>query len=609
MTFRKKTTVTALGIIAGLLSCTKEFNDIDSQILPESSFLFENETFPVDVSHLQIDEARTDNLSLFQLGYFEDPVFGKTAAHFTTQITLPLSGINNFGSTSAEVESDGLLIEDSLDKPAHDEQETITSVWLEIPFVTNQRDSDGDGVIDSLDVDPNDRESDSDGDSLTDYEESRNPNLNPLDPDTDGDGINDDQDDSTVHPDPNANSYEIDLVYGDTEQVHFQVHKSDFYLRTLDPDANFEEDQAYFSDFDLLQQGLASTVLFDGNITLDFNEIVTYKEDDPDTEDVDESEEVEERLSPRIRIPLQNTALFQDILDKEGSSELENNEAFQTYFQGLVLSIGESSPVLMQLNFSAGQLILEYDYQNLVLKEDGDASNQDDYIVEPASNSFALSMGGVRFNTLSQSDLSSEVAIAVSGTDNQENIYLKGGLGVFAQIDLFSGAAGQALLEDLQSKPWLINETNLILYVDPSKTALMGNVEQPERLYLYDMTNHLPIIDYDTDSSSGSYSDQIKTNYGGIAQFNDAGQIVSYKFRLTNHLSNLLRNPEDFENVPLGLSVTSNILNTATTNTQDQMEVPASMISSPLGTILAGPNHQNPDLRLKLEVFYTEYQQ
>ena len=265
MTFRKKTTVTALGIITGLFSCTKEFNDIDSQILPESSFLFENETFAVDVSHHLIDEVRTDNLSLFQLGHFEDPVFGKTTAHFTTQITLPISGINNFGSTSAEVESDGLLIEDSLDKPAHDEQETITGVWLEIPFVTNQRDSDGDGVIDSLDVDPNDRESDSDGDSLTDYEESRNSNLNPLDPDTDGDGINDDQDDSTVHPDPNANSYEIDLVYGDTEQVHFQVHKSDFYLRTLDPDANFEENQAYFSDFDLLQQGLASTVLCDEN--------------------------------------------------------------------------------------------------------------------------------------------------------------------------------------------------------------------------------------------------------------------------------------------------------------------------------------------------------
>ena len=296
-------------------------------------------------------------------------------------------------------------------------------------------------------------------------------------------------------------------------------------------------------------------------------------------------------------------------MDKEGSSELENNEAFQTYFQGLVLSIDESSPVLMQLNFSAGQLILEYDYQNLVLKEDGDASNQDDYIVEPASNSFALSMGGVRFNSLSQSDLSSEVANAVSGTDNQENIYLKGGLGVFAQIDLFSGTEGLALLEDLQSKPWLINETNLILYVDPSKTALMGNVEQPERLYLYDMTNQLPIIDYDTDSSSGNYSDQIKTNYGGIAQYNDAGQIVSYKFRLTNHLSNLIRNPEDFENVSLGLSVTSNILNTATTTTQDQREVPVSMVSSPLGTILAGPNHQNPDLRLKLEVFYTEYQQ
>lgn len=615
MTFRHKTTVMTLGVMTALLSCTKEFNDIDPQILPGSSFLFESESFGVETSHHQVGVVRTDNISRFQLGHIEDPIYGKISAHYTTQISLPLTGGNSFGSVDTETEANGLQITSqdadtlTVDRPAHDEQETVTGVWLEIPYITNQRDSDGDGVIDALDVDPNDRESDSDGDNLSDFDESRDVNLNPLDPDTDGDGINDDIDEDTVHPDPGVNSYEIDLVYGDPEQVRFQIHKSDYYLRTLDPNANFEEGQAYYSDFDLLQLGLAPTVLFDGDITLDFNEIVTYKEDDPNTEDVDESEEVDERLSPRLRIPLQNTELFQDILDKEGGVELDSNEAFQMYFQGLVLRIAESSPILMQLNFSAGQLVVEYDYQNMVLKEDGVAYKQEDYIVEADSSSLLLSMSGIRFNTFAQTGFSSDVSNVITGIDNQENIYLKGGPGVMAQIDLFSGTSGQALLEDLQSRPWLINEANLILYVDQIQTALMGDIAQPERLYLFDATNHVPIIDFDIDESGGNYSDQIKTNYGGIPQYDDANNIVSYKFRLTKHLSNLLRSPDDFENVSLGLSVTSNILNIANTNTLDDMEVPASMIGNPLGTVLAGPNHSNPDLRLKLEVFYTEYEE
>lgn len=608
MTFRHKTTVMTLGVMTALLSCTKEFNDIDPQILPGSSFLFESESFGVAVSHHQVGVVRTDNLNQFQLGHIEDPVYGKLSATFTTQVSLPLNYVNIFGTVNADTEANGTQ-SDTVDKPAHDEQETVTAVWLEIPFLTNQRDSDGDGVIDALDVDPNDPTSDSDGDNLSDTEESRNPNLNPLNPDTDGDGINDDVDEDTVHPDAGANSYEINSVYGDLEQVRFQIHKSDYYLRTLDPNANFEEGQAYYSDFDLLQLGHAPTVLFDGDITLDFNEIVTYKEDDPTTEDVDESEEVDERLSPRLRIPLQNTELFQEILDKEGGVELDSNEAFQMYFQGLVMSIAESSPILMQLNFSAGQLMVEYDYQKLVLKEEGDATVQEDYIVEAASSSLTLSMSGIRFNTFAQTGFSADVMSAVSGNDNQENIYLKGGPGIMAQIDLFSGISGQVLLEELQSRPWLVNEANLILYVDQTQTALMGDIAQPERLYLFDATNHVPIIDFDIDDSGGNYSDQIKINYGGIPQYDDANNIVSYKFRLTKHLSNLLRNPEDFENVSLGLSVTSNILNIANTTTLNDVEVPASMIGNPLGTVLAGPNHSNPDLRLKLEVFYTEYEE
>ena len=74
------------------------------------------------------------------------------------------------------------------------ENETVTAVYLEIPFFTNQNDKDNDGVIDSLDADPDDPQSNSDGDELTDIIETQ-AGLNPLSSDSDGDGILDHNDD------------------------------------------------------------------------------------------------------------------------------------------------------------------------------------------------------------------------------------------------------------------------------------------------------------------------------------------------------------------------------------------------------------------------------
>ena len=48
-----------------------------------------------------------------------------------------------------------------------DEEEKVKEVFRN-PFFSNTNDSDNDGVIDSLDADPNDPASNSDGDELTD---------------------------------------------------------------------------------------------------------------------------------------------------------------------------------------------------------------------------------------------------------------------------------------------------------------------------------------------------------------------------------------------------------------------------------------------------------
>ena len=81
------------------------------------------------------------------------------------------------------------------------------------PFFSNTNDSDNDGVIDSLDVDPNDPASNSDGDELTDIVEFQS-GLNPLSSDSDGDGILDHNDSDNSSYDSENNVYDIDSIYG-----------------------------------------------------------------------------------------------------------------------------------------------------------------------------------------------------------------------------------------------------------------------------------------------------------------------------------------------------------------------------------------------------------
>ena len=63
--------------------------------------------------------------------------------------------------------------------------------------------------------------------------------------------------------------------------------------------------------------------LFDGRIKLNFDEIrFYYNEDDPDTPDIDETTQVENRLTPRLRIPLDPNFFQEKLIDLEGTESL-----------------------------------------------------------------------------------------------------------------------------------------------------------------------------------------------------------------------------------------------------------------------------------------------
>ena len=103
------------------------------------------------------------------------------------------------------------------------------------PIFTNQNDRDNDGVIDSLDADPDDPESNSDGDELSDLLELQS-GLNPLSSDSDGDGILDHNDDENDTYESENKVYEIDSLYGNPNaSFDLKVYELTYFLNSLDP--------------------------------------------------------------------------------------------------------------------------------------------------------------------------------------------------------------------------------------------------------------------------------------------------------------------------------------------------------------------------------------
>ena len=141
-----------------------------------------SESFPVFTFQESIERVETRVQNMVQLGKIEHPVFGVSKASIVSQLSIS----NNlfFGDLRQDIED----MENPSSISIIPENEEVIAVYLDLPFFTNQKDKDNDGVIDSLDADPEDPESNSDGDELTDFIETQ-AGLNPLSSDSDGDGI------------------------------------------------------------------------------------------------------------------------------------------------------------------------------------------------------------------------------------------------------------------------------------------------------------------------------------------------------------------------------------------------------------------------------------
>jgi len=584
-----------------LFSCTKEFNTIGTEILKDDSFETKVQDIEVYASQKIIGAFNTTNLPIYQIGEIRDNIFGSVTSSFITQ--LQLSRYNpSFGIASQEKENTG----DPLNITVIEENELVTEVYLDIPFFTNRNDKDGDGVIDSYDVDDNDVNSDSDGDGVSDAQERAN-GTDPLNPDTDGDGIPDGQDDDTVNPNPGATVYDVDSLLGNfNEKKKKKIQEMDYYLREYDPADNFESRQRYYSDNNILEN-FAGQTLFDGEVQIDKNELLIYREDDPETDDIDESEEVKERLSPRIRIPL-NSEFFQSkLIDKEGSIDLANYDNFNLYFKGIYINAYDFiDPLMMILDFDSAEIVINYEYDKYNKNNTEDDITDD--TIDRESKDFKITFNGNKINLIKKEPFSSEIINNINSTNTLAKIYLKGGEGLMAEIDLFKDSQGNDLLDDIKSRPWLINEANLTFYVDRQTIDLNGGLIEPFRVYLYDLDTSLPLVDYYIDETQGPRRSEKKINHGGMLEIDSDSHGIKYKIRISEHINNIVR--KDSTNKKLGLVLSSSITNILSTElkTPTLESAPQTTVINPLGTVLYGPepDQSHYDKRLKLELFYSE---
>ena len=586
-----------------LFSCNKDYNTVGLNLIDNNPFRTSLEEVPVFVKMRKIPPYVSNSLTTFQLGEFEDNIYGTSMVSFLGQLNFEDPSLA-FGNISQSKE----------DNPDTDnisqipEEETVKNVFLDIPFFTNVDDDDNDGVINLYDVDSTDPYSDSDGDGVSDADES-NAGQNPLDPDTDGDGIPDGEDTESVNPNAGGTLYELDSLLGNSNaSFKLKVSELDYFLRPYDPEVNFEQFQKYYSN-NSLASDFSGTTLYEDEISINSKELVFYNEDDPETEDVDESETVKERLTPRIRVELDKDFFQTRILDKEGSDDISNLDNFKLYFKGIVLETFDfSEPLLMILNFNEAEIKVEYEYKEY--NKQGTTDDTSDDTVDIADGDFRFLFNGIKLNSFKNDPLPANVYTSILDTiKNPKQVYLKGGEGVMAEIELFKNDNGVDLLEEIRSKEWLINEANLSIYIDKDMLSSSGGIIEPSRLYLYDIKNKAPVIDYFVDNSAGPKPYQNKVVHGGLIQLDEDKNGLMYKIRMSEHIKNIVR--KDSTNTKLGLVVSSDINNTINIEVEDSdfmTFTPNSSAINPLGTVLIGPSPsaENYDKRMRLNIFYTE---
>ena len=419
--------------------------------------------------------------------------------------------------------------------------------------------------------------------------------------------------------------YTIDSLYGQTP-IKLSIYKNNFLLRDFDPGSDLETTQSYYSNGRLSSTETLNPAELEGQLLYKNTSFLPSNETIALTTTNSEGEsETTATLTPSFRVKIDPSDLPSDfwenlIFEKEDDDELSSAGNFYNYFRGLYfkvepLSTGAADGTLIQLDFVSANAHLKLHYTYDVTSTTTDETTE-------RQASYDLGFNGQRINIF-ENNFDSTVLQNIANTDSQQGdaqLFLKGGEGSMAVIELFtedeSGNDFDDFITDFKESDGedtvikrLINEAYLEFYIDDG--AMANNSDVPNRVFVFDLNNNIPMADYYLDSSVNTQTSDSKLSHlvPVSTETNDAGvELRKYKIRLTGHLNNIVT--KDSTNVKIGLLVSSNVsavdMKTFLTYDNQVKGVPSGSILSPKSVILHGNNSDDESKKVKLNVFYTE---
>lgn len=553
----KKIFSTLILLVAFLMfqSCDKDFNEIGSSVIGDSHFDFLPDSESTIVAYNERTMGvQSNGFPVNPIGIYNNPAFGITKAHFVTQ--LQLATVNPTFSTIAPEPGQPSII--------------LDSVRLYIPYFSRKVNTDADG----------------------------------------------------------AGTYELDSIYGGASKISLKVYENGYFLRNFDPNSGnaFDRQKYYTDETNMISSVKIGNPLNDSEdvsqnslFFFDNKELVDVIPVDEDEED-EEAEPTITRRAPGILMHLNNDFFRNKILDPSIRANLISNNVFINYFRGLYFEsqevTGENGSMSM-IDFSKG--VITINYQEIGLYDhDNDSSTPQ--IVGMVPKTMDINLSGNTISLIEQTPTSAYNA-SLENPNTVEGdplLWVKGNQGSLAVIKLFgrndddtdNGFTDE--LNAIRENDWMVNEANLEFYINRD---VMLNSREPYRVFLYDIKNKRPLIDFTADGTSNASKPKFgKLIHGGIIEreLSSGGRGVKYKIRITNHIRNIIR--KDSTNVRLGLVVTeditlANLAAAALRNPSPNQvkSIPAAAVMNPLGTVLYGTNPAVPeDKKLKLNIYFTK---
>ncbi|MEO9952447.1 DUF4270 domain-containing protein [Nonlabens sp.] len=419
-------------------------------------------------------------------------------------------------------------------------------------------------------------------------------------------------------------TYDIDSLYG-SSPVHLQVYRNNYFLSSFDS-ADVTQGATYYSDLESTIDMNKGELIYENDAFYPNSSEIAITEIDDEGELVTTS-----RLSPRLRVSLPidqwKEILFQLDSDPERSiidarPELATSSNFQNYFRGLYFKVEGSNTLGNMVHFDLTDANITYVVETDTAIEDTADVDGDGDVTEflRVSSNFVINFDGNKVGFINHdfpAPIQADITASNDPVSGAENLYLKGGSGSLAVIELFGQATndidGEApALSSIIANDWLINEASIEFYVNQS--IVEGGQSEPERILIYN---------YDTNSVLADFVFVTSTLTGVDANTNHLGRLervieddldsegTLYKLRVTQHLNGIIQG--SIENDRLAIVTSQNVSllgNTGVSDTPinnpDLEAIPLSAALSHEGTVIYGNLSPEVDKRPVLKVYYSE---